>query len=442
MDLYEQFKQAYADKGFTGQGRPVLLAVSGGLDSMVLAHLCQRAAIQVAVGHCNFRLRGDASERDEAFVRAWCDTHGIPFFVTHFDTKKLAITTGKGIQELARDLRYEWLKEIQTVQGFEAIATAHHADDNAETLLMNLCRGTGIAGLHGIRERNGSIIRPLLFATRAAILQYAQEHNIQYREDASNSTDDYLRNALRHHVLPVLEQRMPGASLRMLETSRHIGETEILYQQSIAQHRKKLVQQRGPDDYIPVRLLMHRQPLETICYELFKPYGFAAAQIPFILDILKAGSGKYISSATHRIIRNRDFLIVTKLQAAATDLLLIESVPATIDGADHQFQFSGITKVAALDAGEAVAHLDMEQLEWPLILRRWRTGDYFYPLGMGMKKKKVGRFLIDQKVPLHEKEHIWVLESAKRIVWIAGMRIDERFKIKPGTTQILKVTMH
>jgi len=440
MNLIEQFKKSW--HRLQPATAPVLLAVSGGLDSMVMAHLFLNANIEFAMAHCNFGLRNDESDADEDFVKRWCDRHEIRFFVAHFDTKKKAQETGLGTQETARNLRYAWFEKIRSTYQFSSICTAHHADDNAETMLMNLCRGTGIAGLHGIPERNGAIIRPLLFADRKTLQDYAGSAGIDYRNDSSNESDDYLRNALRHHVLPKIEALMPGAAGRMLETSKHIAEAEEIYLRSIETERKKLLQPRGKDFYVPIKLLKHRKPLNTICYELFKPFGFTAHQIPFVVDdLLNAESGKFIISPTHRLIRNRDFLIITSLQEQDTDLILIEDFNQDVITANGSFKFEVLNKIPSqFEQGNTFAYVDIDKLEQPLILRRWKTGDYFYPLGMGMKKKKLSRFLIDQKMPIHEKEAVWVLESNKRIVWIAGLRLDERFKIKPSTQNVMRIT--
>ena len=439
-NLKERFIKHWQDKRFIQPGDTLLLAVSGGSDSMSLANLLLEAGVLFAVAHCNFGLRGNDADGDELFVKEWCDQRNIACFTIRFDTNKEIETTGKGIQEAARDLRYTWFHHLADEHHFAAIATAHHADDSAETMLINLSRGTGIAGLHGIPEHNGKIIRPLLFATRAELNEYVADQHIAYREDASNHKDDYLRNAIRHRVLPVLEELLPGLSKRMLETSKRIEEAEIIYQQGIERERKKLMELRGKDYYLPVKLLRHRKPLAAILYELLKPFGFNTAQLPTAAGLLEAESGKYISSPTHRLIRNRDFLILTAAKEAAADMILMENFGEEIITPSGRFQCSVLTQVPQqLEQAPNIAFINADKLEPPIILRRWKTGDYFYPLGMVMKKKKLSRFLIDQKIPLHEKEQIWVLESNKRIVWVAGLRLDERFKVTSNTTPILKI---
>ncbi len=439
MELLEQFKQNWNRIGGPGNDR-ILLAVSGGSDSMVMADLFIRAQIPVAIAHCNFNLRGEASDGDEALVKSFAEQHQIPFHTIRFDTAAKMEEWKMGVQEAARILRYEWLEQVRLLHGYMLIATAHHANDNAETLLMNLFKGTGIAGLHGIPERNGKLIRPLLFAGKATIENYAAAHGVTYREDASNATDAYQRNVVRHHIIPAIEKRFPDAVMQIHETAGRLSETEILYRRAVAAEIKKLTEHRGRDCYIPVRKLQQTNPLSAICYELFTGYGFTPAQIPAIIQLMESATGRYVASPTHRVIRNRDFLVVTDVAAAGADMIVVPEALGTIHTADGVFRFSVKDKPpSVLPSGPDIVCLDMRVVRFPLILRRWRTGDYFYPLGMGMKKKKLSRFFIDQKLPLHEKERVWILESEKRIAWVAGMRLDERFRVSAGTRQVLVV---
>lgn len=418
----------------------VLLAVSGGIDSMVMAALFHRLGISFGVAHCNFCLRGIDADLDEQLVRDWCNEHDVPFHNIRFDTLARAEELKKGIQETARILRYEWLEGIRSENSYQAIATAHHANDNAETLLMNLFKGTGIAGLHGIPHINGYIIRPLLFSTRDQIKSYAKEYNVPYRDDVSNASDKYTRNAIRHNIIPEAEKLFPNAVTNIANSIERFAEAELLYNKVIEQERKKLVEVRGKDYYIPIRKLEHREPLNTICYELFRPFGFTPGQVPQILQLMESESGHYVASATHRVISNRGFLIVTTIQTFDTGFILIEEYPAKADTGNVVFQFTE-GKPGNIPVDDHVAMVDLDKLTFPLILRRWKTGDYFYPLGMGMKKKKLSRFFVDRKISVHEKEQVWVLESDKRIVWVAGHRLDERFKVKPSTEKVLSIKM-
>ncbi|HXS35331.1 MAG TPA: tRNA lysidine(34) synthetase TilS [Flavipsychrobacter sp.] len=437
--LPEQFQENWQKKRFITDKQTVLLAVSGGIDSMVMASLFLKSDIKFAIAHCNFQLRDKDADMDEQLVREWTIANKIPFHTIRFDTKKKSEEWNKGTQETARILRYEWLDNVRMENGYAKIATAHHANDNMETLLMNLFKGTGIAGLHAIPEQNGNIIRPLLFASRESLAEYAIANHIEFREDSSNATDVYLRNAVRHHIIPVVKEWFPDAISRVNESIQRFSQAELLYKKAIEEERKKLLEQRGQDYYIPILKLQGRQPLETLCYELFHPFGFNSSQVPHIIGLFAAESGHFIASSTHRIIRNRDFLIVTTIPGDSTDFITVQGAPGVIDIGKYHFHFSIEKKPEKIPTESNVAYIDMKRVEFPIILRKWHTGDYFYPFGMDMKKKKLSRFFIDQKLGLHEKEHIWILEIQKRIAWVAGMRLDERFKVKDTTEQVLRI---
>ncbi len=438
-DLLHLFRKNWDSKKYTLPGAKVLIAVSGGSDSMVMADLFLKSGISFGVAHCNFGLRGEASDMDARFVTAWCIKHSVPLHSVLFDTKAKCEEWKMGTQETARKLRYDWFEEVRKQYGYTAIATAHHANDNVETLLINLFKGTGISGLHGIRPVHGYIIRPLLFAAKEMIEAYIAEHKIKYRDDASNASDDYLRNAVRHKIVPVVNELFTNAIANVNDSITRFAEAEILYRKAIDNQRKKLIEQRGKDYYIPLRKLQQCDPLSTIVYELLQPFGFAAAQLPHLLDLLNAGTGRFISSATHRVIRNRDFLVITAALAAEADLMLIEAVPCTIDTGKYVFSFAVQQRPKEIPADVNEAYLDFKTITFPIVLRTWKQGDYFYPIGMKMKKKKVSRLLIDQKVALHDKEDIRILECNKRIAWVSGIRIDERFKITTNTEQVLVV---
>jgi tRNA(Ile)-lysidine synthase len=438
-NLLQQFNEHWQARTYVSPNEVVLLAVSGGMDSMVMASLFLESGIQFAVAHCNFGLREEASDLDEQLVYDWCSQNRIMCHTVRFETKQKSLEWKKGTQETARILRYEWFDTIRKDNGYTKIVTAHHANDNVETLLINLFKGTGISGLHGILPENGAIVRPLLFAGKELIEAYAVEHKVPYREDASNATDDYLRNAVRHNVVPVVKQWFPNAVTNVNESIHRFAEAEILYKKAVEQERKKLMQKRGQDFYLPVLKLRSREPLSTICYELLQPFGFTSAQLPHIINLMDAASGQYISSPTHRIIRNRDFLIVTTLPAVTADFIVIESVPGTVDTGKYLFSFAVQDKPKVISPDPNHAYLDMKEIAFPIVLRKWRTGDYFYPFGMKMKKKKVSRLLIDEKVAIHEKEEIRILECSKRIAWVSGIRPDERFKVTNTTEKVLVV---
>jgi len=424
-----------------------IAGVSGGIDSMVLISLLLRMKCRFVIAHCNFHLRDEESNGDEQFIAKWAADHSIEYYVQNFETKNILQEEGGNLQDTARRLRYTWFDQLKQDLKADLIATAHHANDSAETLLMNLFKGTGIKGLHGILFRQGNIVRPLIGFGRKQLMAYALENNITWREDSSNKKDDYTRNNIRHNLLPLAESIFPNAVENLRNSIKRFTEAEVLYNQAIDGHRKKLLEKRKEDFYISVLKLRHVQPLDTIVYELIKGFGFLPAQTEQVVHLLNAETGKHVRSSSHRIIRDRDFLIITGIRGEETSLILIEEADAiagrAITTCDFKMQinvrqFSGDPEI--VKTGRNIAFADMKHLQFPLVLRRWKTGDYFYPLGM-KKKKKVARFLIDQKMPLHEKEKIWVIESNKRIVWIVGERPDERFRITVATEAMLKLSV-
>ena len=423
----------------------LLLAVSGGVDSVVLCELCKQAGFDFVIAHCNFQLRGEESERDELFVKELGVKYNVEVIVRKFDTTDYAKNNKISIQVAARELRYNWFAELLTpgsrltTPGY--LLTAHHLDDNIETMLMNFFKGTGIAGLRGILPKQGKIIRPLLFARREEILAFAKENKLNWVEDSSNESDKYSRNYIRHQVIPVIEEIYPGAENNLAENLQRFRDIENLYQQSIAIHKKKLCEQKGNEIHIPVLKLKKTEAIHSIVYEIIKEFGFHSSQVNEVVNLLDSESGKYTASSTHRIIKNRNWLIIAPVVAVQADNILIEEVDKRIEFAMGNLQFQQlITRDSQLETHHSIAQIDFKEIKFPLLLRKWKTGDYFYPLGM-KKKKKLARFFIDQKLSKTEKEKIWVLESNKKIIWIVGYRIDDRFKITGQTKDILKITL-
>lgn len=425
------------------KGKKIIVAVSGGSDSMALAAILRASDVSIVVAHCNFELRDTDSDNDEKLVVSWCAENNIACHVKHFETRKILEANGGNLQDTARNLRYAWFEELRNVLNFDYIATAHHKQDSVETMLMNFFRGTGIAGMHGILQQQNKIIRPLLSFSKEALKEYITVNNIPWREDSSNAKEDYARNAIRHQLFPVLENLFPNVMENLAGNTKRFAEVEILYREGLEKHTRKLTEQRQKDYYIPVLKLNKLKPvLQTVLRELLQPFSFSAAQLSDIAHLLEAESGKYVASATHKIIRNRDFLIVTPNVEAKSTFILIEKGDASIvtdtfslSLKEKHFISSDIDALKSLESSELV--VDMDKIEFPLVLRPKRTGDYFYPLGTNSKKKKISKYLIEQKVPLHEKENVWVLESNKKIIWIMGRRADDRFKAGPATSKVL-----
>lgn len=471
MPLLQQFQQHIKTtfQFLHPQHSKLLLAVSGGVDSVVLAHLFAKAGYSFTIAHCNFQLRGDESTRDEQFVKTLGATYNMPVLVKQFDTQGYAAENKISIQEAARKLRYDWFTELVNSEKLDTknassvichpssvicqpstvnchpssvnLVTAHHANDNIETLLINFFRGTGISGLHGIPARQGDIIRPLLFAKREDILAYAKQEGLSWVEDSSNASDKYTRNFIRLQMLPAAKEIFTHAEDNLLQNIERFKEAEILYKQAVDQHKKKLLQQKGNEWHIPILKLQKTTPLNTIVWEVIKDFGFNAAQTGELIKLLQAGSGSYITSVTHRIINNRGWLIIAPVTTEEPQHILVEEGDKKIMFGDGALTFD------VLPAGNAnitnsnlVAMLDAKHIQYPLLLRKYKQGDYFYPLGM-QKKKKLNRFFIDQKLSATDKEKVWVLEMDKKIIWVVGLRIDDRFKVQSSTQQVLKITL-
>lgn len=427
----------------------VILAVSGGSDSMCMAQLFAAAkqyfakspygpaGFDFVIAHCNFQLRGQDSAEDAELVKKWATLNEVPYYQNTFDTAGIVAEEGN-VQLVARRLRYEWFEALRKELSFDYIATAHHQLDSVETLLMNFFKGTGIEGLHGILPAKGRIIRPLLTFNKTELAAYAGQEKIDWREDASNQKTDYLRNKVRLELLPAIENIFPNAVHSIYQNSLRFGEVEQLYKQSIQRYRKKLLEQRGKDLYIPLRKLIHCQPLATIVYELLKPFGLGPNQLPDALQLMNSDSGRYINFEHYRLLKDRNFFIITPITADHSENILIETPGMLIEREQFTLQSKRVHELPKpAQIGASDAYIDARLLSFPLLLRPWRMGDYLYPIGMGMKKKKIKKLLIDLKIPQHEKEQVWVIESNKKIVWVCGIRSDERFKVGPATKDIL-----
>ena len=440
MEFLARFLQFIKKENLFQPSDKLLLAVSGGVDSVVLCALCKQAGFDFAIAHCNFKLRGADSDRDEQFVAQLAMEYQVPFYIKSFDTTDIAKSAKKSIEETARDLRYAWFEALRAENNYSCILTAHHADDNIETVLMNIFRGTGIKGLRGLLPKNGKIIRSLLFARRQELEAFIETNKLTFVTDHTNAENDYTRNYFRNKILPLVSESFPEATENMLKNIQRFKETEMLYRQSVDMHIKKLVEIRGNEVHIPVLKLLKTEPLATVFFEIIQTYGFTAHQVDEAIGLLQSETGKYIRSATHRIIKNRNWLIIAPVQTSVAHNILIEENDTKIAFEIGELQVEKLSKSnVQLSADNAVAMLDASTITFPLLLRKWKIGDYFYPLGM-KKKKKINRFLIDQKLSLIQKEHTWVLEMDKKIIWVLGMRIDDRFKITNSTNQLIKIS--
>ncbi|MFT3903962.1 MAG: tRNA lysidine(34) synthetase TilS [Niabella sp.] len=440
MGLLQRFEEHIKQLDLFTKKDKLLLAVSGGLDSVVLCDLCAAVHYTFAIAHCNFQLRGEDSLRDENFVRDLAARYNVPFFVTHFDTKQYAEQHKLSTQEAARVLRYDWFEGLIKEQGFDYLLTAHHADDNVETVLMNLFRGTGIRGLAGMRDRNGHLVRPLLFSKRSELEAYLDEHQLTFVQDESNLHDDYTRNYFRNTLLPGISKVFPAVQDNLIGNIERMKEAEAILGQQLQQLKKKLLKQDGDSWRLPVLLSQKAVSPKTVLYEIVREYGFSSAQSAEVFSLLDSGSGKFVLSATHRILRDRKHLIITPLPKVVETTTVINGAGeyACSFGKLHIVEMDADKTPISDDAG--IACVDAALIRYPLLLRRWKTGDYFYPLGMA-KKKKVSRFLIDKKLSLADKEKVWVVEMDKKIIWLVGLRIDDRFKVRKNTKKILRLSI-
>lgn len=428
-----------AEKLFPPQS-PILLGVSGGADSVVLTELFYRTGQNFGIAHCNFQLRGKESDEDELFVTELAERVGSDFFSVRFETEKFAAEKKLSIQMAARELRYDWFEKVRKENGYHFIATAHHLNDSIETVLLNLVKGTGIVGLHGILPKNGKVIRPMLFAKRNEIETFAKENRIKFRTDRSNEQTKYERNKIRLQVIPLLKNINPHLEESMADSIRHFKEAEQVYNEEIKRLSKRLLQQYRMGFCISIGALKHLQGVHTILFEILKPFHFNESTVRQIIGSLNGEPGKQFFSSTHRIIRDRKYLLISPVEEEQQQEYLLEIK-------NQKLSISHLSIITEIKEGtsfkipndSSVNCLDISKLKGPLLIRKWKKGDYFYPLGMHNKKKKISDYLIDRKMPLTEKENIYVLDVAGKVACIIGERMDERFKIKRSTEKIFVI---
>ncbi|MFC2127675.1 tRNA lysidine(34) synthetase TilS [Bacteroidota bacterium] len=416
------------------KNNPLLIAVSGGIDSVVLTHLIHKVNTNCTIAHCNFNLRGKDSDADEEFVKKLGSILSIPVITIRFDTLKYAEENNLSIQMAARELRYNWFEKIIQNNNCKYILTAHHKDDALETFLINFTRGTGLDGLTGIPEVNGNIIRPLLTFSREEVLQYAAENTIEWREDKSNSSTKYFRNKIRHTIVPVLKELNPNLLKSFDKTTQNLSESKLLIEDRINSLKKHFSQidNKGNLTISTKELLKLTNP-KAYLYELLKPYGFTAGED--VVDLLKAQSGKQLFSKTHRLIKDRDELILTTFKGESKAEYLIQEATNIIEN-PIGLKLSDVA--TSTHQNPQIVFIDKSLLKFPLILRKWENGDYFHPIGM-QGKKKLSKYFKDEKLSLLEKENTWLLCNNDEIIWVIGQRLDNRYKTTSKTKHILKI---
>jgi len=420
------------------QHGPTLLAVSGGVDSVVMSTLFHQAKLKFAMAHCNFGLRDVASDLDEAWVRALAQQYKVNFYTRSFDIPTYTHTQGVSIQMAARTLRYTWFQELCTQYGFEKVATAHHTNDSLETVLLHLTKGTGIAGLHGILPAQGKYIRPLLFANKANILRYAQKEGLSWREDKSNHQDNYQRNLIRNQVVPWLKKLNPSLETTFQLTLERLSQVESIFNEQVATICQQICHYQGKDCYMAIHAIQDKPWATVVAWELLKSFGFNFIQISNLLA-QKHHSGTMVETASHRLYVDRAHWIVTPCTEPDASLYTIDTTTASLSVPPHVLQCIHIPRAChTIVTSKKVAALDSAQLRFPLVVRKWQPGDVFYPLGM-QHQKKLSDFLIDNKVPVPLKKQVWVVTSSDTIVWVVGHRIDDRFKITASTQQVYEI---
>jgi tRNA(Ile)-lysidine synthase len=419
----------------------IILGVSGGLDSMVMAELFCRAEYKIALAHCNFCLRGDESDADELHVQKFASARNIPFYSKKFDTKFYSKEKGISIQMAARDLRLEWFGQLLSETGFDYFALAHHRDDQIETFFINLLRGTGISGIRGLLPKRGKLIHPMLFLHRKEIIDFANQIKLSYRQDSSNQKTDYLRNKIRHHLIPAIEEVKPGFATVLTKNMEHFLSVEALYKMQIAQYLEEAVKDEGEVKFVSIDFLERAPEKTTVLFEIIRPYGFSYTDADNLVNHIHSESGKVFLSSTHRIIKDRDhFIIESYWREADQDFYISESdnrlnfpVPLCFRSFDR---FVGYT----IPHNRSQAALDADLLKFPLVLRKWKKGDLFFPQGM-KGRKLLSDFFIDRKMSLHQKENTWILVSENEIVWVVGHRIDDRYKVTAETTRVIEFVL-
>lgn len=438
--MLESFQKYIAEKRLIDENDKILIAASAGVDSTVLCHLFHQTEIDFAIAHCNFKLRGEESGADEFFVKALAEKFDVSFFSTSFDTNKIAEENKKGIQETARQLRYDWMNELTEKKGYDKIATAHHLDDNIETVLFNFSKGTGIRGMRGIQPERENIIRPLLFATKKEILDFAEKEGIEYREDASNLTDKYSRNHIRHHVIPALEKVAPNFHRNAERTIGHLSEMEEFFRFFMQKIRADVIYEERKNIKIDLKKLLSYPASSTVLFELIRPYGFNSTQAQNILQSVENQSGKVFSTDAFRATISSSILIIQSQEISGKVKLYIEKGKDSIETEGGTIHLSHNCLPPSHFPKEAsVVWLDEGALKWPLLLRHWQPGDFFHPIGMGGNRKKLQDFFGDHKLSRFEKDEVWILESDGDIVWVVGLRMDDRFKVRLSTKSCLRI---
>jgi tRNA(Ile)-lysidine synthase len=439
--MLKKFQSYIAEQQLFDLQDSVLLAVSGGIDSVVMAHLFFKAKLKFAIAHCNFGLRGEDADADEKFVKKLAKKYKVPFFSEHFETQAFADKEKISVQMAARVLRYEWFEKIRQRENFQYLATAHHLNDIIETVFFNITRGTGISGLHGILPKHQSVIRPLLFADKEMIYEYVVKNELIWREDSSNQSVKYQRNLIRNEVVPLLKNINPNLENTIKQTIEKVTAVEKIFENHVKKVKEKVYNERNQIHYIDFVSLENEPEKLMILSEILKPFNFSYIQTKDIIQTWQAEAGKKFESPTHILVKDRTELVITGKQLQPFMSAVIHENQNRFDNEALHLQLQELPREQIkILSDKKLALLDSDVLKFPLKIRKWKEGDWFMPLGM-QKKKKLSDFMIDEKIPLNLKDRIWVLTSDDSIVWVIGQRIDDRFKITENTEKVLKVVL-
>lgn len=438
--MLKDFESFIAEYNLFDRNNRVLVAISGGVDSVVLSDLMKRSGFTFSLAHCNFHLRGEESNRDEKFVREWAEKNNIELFVTEFDTDSYMKQKGISLEMAARELRYNWFDKLMDEYGFDRLATAHHSDDSTETFFINLIRGTGIAGLHGILPKTNRTVRPLLFATRERIADYAKRNDISFVEDSTNSQTKFMRNRIRLQLIPLLKELSPNFDNVIRKDIERLRDTEVVFREVVERVKTSLLEKDGMILRISIEKLKRLNPLRIFLYEILSEYGFNETNINDIANSLDESSGKQFFARDFRLVKDRECLIICPVNKTdeAEEYMIYENQTSMSYPIKMQIDLLKDLKFVSISKDRNVAMLDAGRLHFPLILRKWRKGDSFMPFGM-KKEKKLSDFFTSNKYSLIDKENQWLLCSGDQIVWVVGRRIDDRYKINSETETILKI---
>lgn len=432
-------------QGVIDHGKPVLVAISGGADSVALLHVLVRSGYECVAAHCNFHLRGEESDSDEAFVRSFCGTLGVPLHVAQFDTKAYASQKHISIEMAARDLRYDWFFALLDELKIPVVAVAHHADDAAETFFLNLTRGTGVRGLAGMKSVQGRVVRPLLSVSRHEIELYCKANGLDYVTDCTNNSDDYARNRIRHHVIPEFKKLNPSFLTTMGNNMNHVAQVLAIFEEQVKMFRETFVSETDSGLFVDMDGLKKLQNPEPFIYEILLPCGLSPKLIHDVArSVTGANWGRVFFSSTHRVVVDRHGIIAQDKAAIsdAEERIVVDSLPVNLQNpVMANLRFFDKEEGFAPSRDPKTMHLDADKVSLPLIFRHWKKGDVFRPLGM-RGQKKMSDFFTDAKMSQVDKESAWIVESNGVIVCVLGMRMDDRFKLTPSSSHILEILVH